>query len=447
MNKGFIKEKFEQSLDCNSIDNSLYEINNVKKGLRNANGTGVLVGLTKICDVYGYKMEGKKKIDDEGHLYYRGIDLYELAKSDNDAFGFEKTCFLILFGYYPSKEEAKEFIKIISSNYSLPSEFLENSIMKNVSSNLMNHIQRAILSLYTYDKTADSVDPLETLIKGINIMSKMPAIISYSLQAKSHYIDNDSLSIHHPKKNYSIAENILYMSRNNGKFTKKEAETLDLALIIHADHGGGNNSTFANIVISSSGTDIYSAISGGLGSLKGPRHGGASRAVHDMMEEVIKYIGLEPTDNQIVETVNKILDKDFYDQTGLVYGIGHAIYTLSDPRAQLLKAKSKELVLSEDENAQKLFSVYERFERISISQLKIRKGNCYNCCANLDYYSGLMYKLLDIPMDLFTPIFATARTVGWIAHNIENKMYCNRIIRPAAKYVGEIVCKGGKKNV
>ncbi len=429
----FIKKQYERSLIDGNIDNELYDTLNVKRGLRNNNGTGVLVGLTKISDVHGYQMDGDKKVPSEGHLYYRDMDIFEVAKKSEGLYGYEKTCFLILFGHYPSETELEEFKKIISSNYELPLYFLEDIIMKNVSKSLMNHIARSILALYSFDENPDSTDPLELLKKGINLISKMPAIISYSLQAKTHYLDNDVLHIHRPKAEYSLAENILYLSRNDGKFTKIEAETLDLALIIHADHGGGNNSTFASVVVSSTDTDIYSSLAAGLGSLKGPRHGGANQAVLEMMQRVIDDIGLDATDEQIKEIIKKILDKKYYDNSGLIYGMGHAIYTKSDPRCILLKEKCRELAKGKEEG---VFAFYDRFEKLAIETLEAKRGT--SCCANFDYYSGLTYKILNIPRELFIPIFATARLVGWVAHIVENKLYCNKIIRPATKYVGKI---------
>lgn len=431
----FIKEKYNESLETGKIDNELYDKFNVKKGLRNANGTGVLVELTKVANVHGYTMDGENKIDVEGHLSYRGIDIFDLAKIDKTVYGFEKSCYLLLFGKLPNDEEFEIFKNIISDNYDLPQEFVNNIITRGVSENLMNHIQRSILALYTFDNDPDNIDPLITLEKGISIIAKMPSIVSYSLQSKRHYIDNKTLHIRRPRKDFSIAENILYMSRNHGAFTEIEAETLDLALMLHAEHGGGNNSTFVNIVIGSTSTDIYSAIVGSLGSLKGPRHGGANKAVEDMMTQIIDTVGEEATDEQLTEIANKILDKNFYNNSGLIYGIGHAVYTLSDPRTILLKEKCKELAIMKDRI--EVFSLYERFEKIAITELKKRKAPGFNVCANVDFYSGLTYKLLNIPRDLYTPIFATARIVGWLAHNIEDKLYCNKIIRPAAKYVGE----------
>jgi len=436
MSSKFIAKSFSNSLKAANIQNELYDKYNVKKGLRNANGTGVLVLLTKISDVYGYKMVNDQKIDDEGHLNYRGYDIFDLVKYNKQRYGFERICYLILFSKLPTEQELKEFHEVLANQYFLPEGFAEDVIFKNVNKSVMNQIQKSILNLYGFDDDPDNVTPLETLNKGLNIMAKMPSIISYSYRAKRHYIDNLSLHIRNPKKEYSIAENLIRMSRKHGNFTQLEVETLDLALILHADHGGGNNSTFANLVVSSTATDIYSAMSASLGSLKGPRHGGANRAVRDMMIEVIKKIGVDASEEKITQVINKILDKEFYDKKGLIYGIGHPVYTKSDPRAILLKEKCKEL--AELKGQINKFVFYSKFEEIAIRELKKRKGPNYNCCANIDFYSGLTYEILEINEDLYTPIFACARTIGWLAHNLENKLYCDKIIRPAGKYVGDI---------
>ncbi len=433
--KDFTERAFAECLETSDIPNELYDKYNVKKGLRNANGTGVLVLLTKISDVYGYKIVDEKKIDDDGHLYYRGYDIFDLIK-EKQKFGFERVCYLILFSKLPTEEELNEFHEVLSNEYSLPKGFAEDVIFKNTSPSLMNQIQKAVLNLYAYDDSPDDVSPLETLRKGLNILAKMPSIISYSYRAKRHYIDGLTLHIRNPKREYSIAENILRMSRTHGDYTQFEVDTLDLALILHADHGGGNNSTFANLVVSSTATDIYSSMCASLGSLKGPRHGGANRAVRDMMHAIIDEIGLDASDSKMSEIANKLLNKEFFDKKGLIYGIGHPVYTKSDPRTILLKEKCKELALLDNE--MRRFNFYSRFEGIAIGELKRRKGPDFNCCANIDFYSGLTYEILGINEDLYTPIFACARTIGWLAHNLENKLYCDKIIRPAGKYVGEI---------
>ena len=359
-----------------------------------------------------------------------------MFKQEKGRYGFEKICYLILFSRLPSAKELDSFHSFIASKYDLPDGFAEDVIFKHPSKSIMNQVQKSILSLYSFDEEPDNVDPYQTLLKGLNIIAKLPSIISYCYRAKRHYIDGLSLHIRNPKTDYSIAENLLRMSRTNGEFNQLEVDTLDLALILHADHGGGNNSTFANLVVSSTATDIYSSMCASLGSLKGSRHGGANRAVSDMMHSVIKEVGLDASDEQIANIINKILNRGFYDKKGLIYGIGHPVYTKSDPRAILLKEKCEELAILKGES--KKFNFYSRFEKIAIDELKKRKGPEFNCCANIDFYSGLTYEILSINEDLYTPIFACARMVGWLAHNIENKLYCDKIIRPAGKYVGEI---------
>ena len=369
-------------------------------------------------------------------MFYRGYDIFDLFNNEKRRFGFEKICYLILFSKLPTPNELDEFHNYLSSNYVLPNGFAEDVILKHPSKSVMNQVQKSILNLYSFDNEPDNTDAYQTLLKGLNIIAKLPSIISYCYRAKRHYIDGLSLHIRNPREDYSIAENLLRMSRTNGEFEQLEVDTLDLALILHADHGGGNNSTFANLVVSSTATDIYSSMCASLGSLKGPRHGGANKAVGNMMHAAIKEIGLDASDEQISEIINKILDKQFFDKTGLIYGIGHPVYTKSDPRAILLKEKCKELAILEGESRK--FNFYSKFEEIAIRELKNRKGFGFNCCANIDFYSGLTYEILKINEDLYTPIFACARMVGWLAHNIENKLYCDKIIRPAGKYVGEI---------
>lgn len=427
---------FKKALNENYIDNELYTEYSVKKGLRNEDGTGVLVGLTKISDVVGYKKVNGKKEDDYGSLYYRGINVKDIvnAKRKDKRYLFEEVCFLILFGYLPNREEFESFKKLLSDSYELPEHFLQTNIMNIPARNMMNKLQRGILMLYSYDEDPDDIDVESTLIKGINLIAKIPAIMCYSYQTKIHYFENQSLIIHHVNKDYSFAEQILSLLRPDGSFTEKEAEVLDVSLILHADHGGGNNSTFTSVVISSTGTDLYSAIAGSIGSLKGPRHGGANLAVKKQMKLVTDEIGINASEQQIREIIDRILDKDFNDNSGLIYGIGHAVYTLSDPRSEILSEKCKELAIEKDRLAE--FHFYQKFAKIAIEEIYKRKG--IHVCTNVDFYSGLVYDMLNIPSDLYTALFVAGRTVGWISHIIENKLYSNRIIRPATKYVGRI---------
>lgn len=431
MNK--IRGFLNKGKDINFIPHHLYNDYSVKKGLRNEDGTGVLVGLTKISDVVGYKMVDGKKEDDYGKLYYRGLDIKDIIKDyGNERYLFERICFLILFGYLPNDNEFESFKTLLSNNYELPYVFLQQVILGPTGKNLMNKLQQIILMMYNFDEDPDNIEVEEILNKGIHILSQIPSMIVYSYQSKVHHYDHKSLIIHQPNTHYSIAEMLLYLLRQDGKFTKKEASVLDIALLLHADHGGGNNSTFTNVVISSTGTDIYSTIAGSIGSLKGPRHGGANLKVKDQMDIIINDIGLEASDEEIKNTVCKILDKQYNDNSGLIYGIGHAVYTLSDPRSDVLKQQCKELAV--EKNRLQEYEFYEKFASIAIEEIKSRKNK--NVCTNVDFYSGLVYDMLGIPRDIYTLLFVMGRTVGWIAHNIENKLYSNKIIRPATLYVG-----------
>lgn len=415
------------------IDNELYRCYDVKKGLRNDDGTGVLVGLTKIADVIGYQKIDGKKVDSKGELFYRGINVEDIVKQDHQRFLFEETCFLILFGYLPNQKELEEFKREICCRYELPKDYLESKILGFPSENLMNKLQQEVLMLYSYDKDPDNISVDATMDKGLHLIAKIPSIVCYAYRTKVHYFDKQSLFIHQIRHDLSIAENILYLLRDDKQFTATEAEVLDLALVLHADHGGGNNSTFTNVVISSTGTDIYSSFAGAIGSLKGPKHGGANLAVMQQMHLLIKEIGVAASDAKIKEMIEKILDGNFNDNSGLIYGIGHAVYTLSDPRSILLSKKCHEL--SKEKGREKEFLFYQKVESIAIETIYQRKG--IHVCGNVDFYSGLMYDMLNIPEELYTLMFVVGRTVGWLAHNIENKLYSGRIIRPAAKYVGE----------
>ena len=431
----FIDYVFKRSETLNKIDNSLYKKYDVKNGLRNEDGTGVLVGLTRISDVVGYKKENGKKIDTAGKLYYRGVKVSDLINGHNpkNRFLFEETCFLILLGYLPNKDELEAFKKELANRYELPINYLNVRLLSFPMQNMMNKLQQEVLMLYTYDQNPDDVTPEGTLDKGLDLIAKIPQIVCYSYRSKVHYFDNESLFIHPIRTDFSIAENILQMLRIDQQFTPTEASVLDMCLVLHADHGGGNNSTFTNVVMSSTGTDIYSCFAGAIGSLKGPKHGGANLAVAKQMKLVINEIGLQATDEQILEIIRRILDKDFNDKTGLVYGIGHAVYTLSDPRCQILSQKCRELAIEKGRVNE--YEFYHRFENIAIQEIKDRKG--INVCANIDFYSGLVYDMLGIPKDLYTLLFVIGRSVGWVAHNIENKLYSGKIIRPAGKYVGD----------
>lgn len=435
MTDNFLAQEFGKSQYYTDIKNSLFKEHGVKKGLRNEDGTGVRVGLTRVSDVVGYDIIDGVKTNIDGYLYYRGYSLNDLVEGNiGNTNGFEETMFLLLFGFLPSRRELDDFSKIFRKLYKLPDGFLEMNLLRMPGQNLMNVLQSSVLSLYNFDEDPDNVEVFPTLVKGLSIVAKLPAIMCYAYQSKMHHFNRDSLFIHYPKEEYSVAENILHLLRSDGKFDAKEADLLDMMLMLHADHGGGNNSTFTNVVVSSTGTDIYSTIAASIGSLKGPKHGGANISVAGMMEEIIATIGITNDENKIKAIINKILDKEFYDKSGLIYGFGHAVYTITDPRAELLKSYCEKI--SKVKNRYEEYKFYELFEKLVKEIVMERKGRTIS--NNVDYYSGFAYDMLGIPRDLFTPLFVCARTIGWIAHNIENKLYDGKIMRPATKYVGDI---------
>lgn len=419
------------------IPNDYFQQYDVKKGLRNEDGTGVRVGLTKIADVVGYAYQDGKKVDAPGRLYYRGIEISDLIHgryAQDHVFAFEETCFLLLFGYLPTADELEAFVKVLQNQYELPDQFLETAILQMPSLNLMNQLQQAVLSLYDFDAAADDITVANTLRQGLSIIAKLPSILCYAYHSMAHHFERASLHIHYPQSHYGMAENILHMLRADSDFTPQEAKILDLMLVLHADHGGGNNSTFTNVVVASTGTDIYSAVAASIGSLKGPRHGGANLQVCNMMNAVIEQIGMDADDEHIRQIQKQLLHKEFYDHSGLIYGMGHAIYTKSDPRAELLKEHLAQLAIEKQEENRLAF--YQRFEANAKELIRAEKG--VGVSANVDFYSGLVYEMLHIPHDLFTPLFVCARMVGWLAHNIENKLYDGKIMRPATKYVGTL---------
>ncbi len=436
MNYNFIAQTFGKSTYFTDIPSALFKEYNVKKGLRNEDGTGVRVGLTRISDVVGYEYVNNEKVDIPGKLYYRGYRLKDLVAGKGDGhFGYEEVCFLLLFGYLPNKQELKNFKETVSECYELPKEFLEMNLLRAPSKDLMNLLQITVLSLYNYDEKPDDNDPYQTVLKGINIIGKLPLIICYGYQSMMHHYQKQSLIIHYPRPEYSIAENILYMLRADSKFTPQEAKMLDTLLMVHADHGGGNNSTFTSVAMASTGTDIYSTLSGAIGSLKGPKHGGANVSCFDMMQAVIKEIGFTKDEEKIREVIERILAKDFYDNSGLVYGMGHAVYTISDPRAEILREYCRDLAVEKGREEEFEFRVL--FEKVAREMISKKTGKPTS--NNVDYYSGFAYDMLNIPKEIYTPLFACARAVGWLAHNIENKLYDGKIMRPATKYVGEPV--------
>ena len=429
-----LEEKLKAYADeiekATNIDKEIYEKYSIKRGLRNQNGTGVLVGVTKVGDVSGYKIKDGKKIPSEGELYYRGYPLTTMVRDieKSQRLGFEEIIYLLLFDKLANKEEISNFKKILAKNRKLPDYFIEDAILKVPGSDIMNKMMRAMLALYTYDANPDGTDPLNVLGQSLSLIAKMPLLAIYSYQVKIHKFDNKSLVIHNPDPEKSTSENILSMLRPDQRYTRKEAEILDLLLIIHAEHGGGNNSAFATHVVSSSGTDSYSAMAAGLASLKGPRHGGANIKVANMIDNIKENIRDKKDEEEIRAYLEKILDKKAFDQAGLIYGLGHAVYTLSDPRAVLLKEKAREL--AKIKGREEDFSFVENIEKIGQGLIMEKLDRTYPPCANVDLYSGLVYDMLKIPRELFLPIFAIARTVGWSAHRLE-QIADNKIIRPA----------------
>lgn len=435
IDNALVKKYTELLRKNNQIEKHLYDKYNVKRGLRNQDGTGVLVGLTEIGDVHSYIMDEGDKIPVEGRLFYRGIDVYDLVKGirNDKRFGFEECSYLLLFGELPAKQELEEFENVLGMNRQLPNNFAEDTIFKVPSSDIMNMLARGILVLYSYDENPEDLSVEHHVEQCTQLIAKLPTLAAYAYQAKMHYFKNGSLHIHYPKAELSTAESLLHMIRPDCSFTRLEAEMLDLMLILHAEHGGGNNSTFVTHVISSTGTDIYSAISAALGSLKGPLHGGANAKVLDMFDNIKENVKDWEDEEEISHYLRKIMAKKAFDRKGLIYGMGHAVYTISDPRAVLIKEKAEELAHSK--GMSKEFNLYCAVEKLAPAIINESKQSNKPICANVDFYSGFVYRMLGIPFDLYTPLFAVGRIAGWCAHRIEEVMCGGKIIRPAYKNV------------
>lgn len=418
-----------------TIDPANYQMYNVKRGLRNSDGTGVIVGLTSVGDVSGYIIDDNEKIPTEGRLRYRGINVATLVENciASNRFGFEETCYLLLFGYLPTESQLQEFSELLAQLRPLPDGFIEDMILKAPSGNIMNKLARSVLALYSYDDNPDELSFENVFRQSVELIARFPSMIAYALQAKEHYYNGKSLFIHQPKTDGSTAENFLHLIRADNKYSDLEAKILDLCLILHAEHGGGNNSTFTTHVVSSSGTDTYSAIAASVGSLKGSKHGGANIKVMAMMDEMKNNVSDWRNKDEVASYIEKIINKEAFDRTGLVYGLGHAIYTISDPRAVLLKKYAKSL--AEESGHAEEFALYELVERLTPDVFSKIKGDSKIISANVDFYSGLVYRMLNIPDDLFTPIFAMARISGWCAHRLEEVFANGRIIRPAYKSI------------
>lgn len=437
-------ELVENCMRSGVIDQNLYQEYDVKRGLRDSTGKGVLTGLTEISDVSGYQnVEGVKE-PAEGKLYYQGYDVKDIVGTGiHKRYSFEKATYLLLFGSFPNDEQLNDFCEILTSLQELSGQFVRDVIMKAPSANLMNGLQKSVLTLYSYDSNPDDISVANVLRQSLQLVAKLPLISVYNYHAYRHFKFFDSLVIKPAKPEYSTAENILHMLRPNGKFTELEARVLDTALVLHAEHGGGNNSTFTNHVVTSSGTDTYSAVAASIASLKGPRHGGANLKVQQMMQDLKANCQDVTDDEQIRAYLQKILKKEAFDGMGLIYGMGHAVYTLSDPREVILKSYAEKLAQAKGMEAE--FEMYGRVERIAKDLLVHRSHVMKPICANVDFYSGLIYTMLGIPEELFTPLFAISRIAGWSAHRLEELVNKGKIIRPAYKYVGKHVEYNGDK--
>ena len=435
VDKKWLKKQAEKVRKVDYIDPALYRKYGVKRGLRNDNGTGVLVGLTTIGNVHGYVMDEGEKQPIPGELYYRGINVKDIVAADRreHRFGYEETAYLLLFGELPTARELVDWKNKIGAYRKLTDGFRDNAIMKHPSKDLMNALARAVLFAYAFDPEGnpDDISLEKCLEQSIDMIGSIPTIAAYAYQAKAHYHDEASLVIRNPDPKRSTSENILMLTREDGKYTRLEAETLDLALILHAEHGGGNNSSFTTHVVTSAHSDIYSSIAASVLSLKVSRHGGANLRVMRQMEEIKANVRDWHKTGDVVAYLEKIADKKAGDKTGLIYGLGHAVYTISDPRAQMLKAKAEALAKEKGRVAE--MKLFELIESEGPKIIKKRHPNAQDVCANVDLYSGFVYDMLGIPKDLYTPLFAVARCVSWCAHRMEELVNNGPIIRPAYK--------------
>lgn len=428
----------EELLHNHRIDPNLYIEYDVKRGLRDSAGKGVLTGLTEISDVNAYDLVNGRKIPAEGSLYYQGYNIYDLVSGmEGRKFGFEETIYLLLFGRLPSEKDMEMFKGIMAHFETLSGRFVRDVVMKASNADIMNSMQRCILTLYTYDSKPEDTSAENVLRQSIELIAKLPLIAVYSYHSYCHFRKDETLFIRNPQKDLSLAENILLMLRPDSVYTELEAKVLDIALILHAEHGGGNNSTFTTHVVTSSGTDTYSSVAASIGSLKGPRHGGANLKVQDMFEDIKANVKDWADEAEVEAYLRKILNKEAFDRSGLIYGMGHAVYTLSDPREVILKKFARELAV--EKGMMKEFALYELVERLAGRLVMEQRRLFKNVCANVDFYSGFVYTMLGIPKELFTPIFAIARIPGWSAHRLEEILNANKIIRPAYKYVGKHV--------
>lgn len=427
----------KKSEEAGIIDSELYTRYDVKRGLRDINGKGVLAGLTHISDVRATEIKDGVSVPAHGKLFYRGYNVQDLINgfTKDDRFGFEETAYLLLFGELPNSTELAEFRKLLGSYRSLPTSFVRDIIMKAPSKDMMNTLARSVLTLYSYDDRADDTSLPNVLRQCMQLVSLFPMLSIYGYQAYSHYHDGNSLFIHQPIPELSTAENILHILRPDSSYTPLEAKILDIALVLHMEHGGGNNSSFTTHVVTSSLTDTYSTIAAAIGSLKGPRHGGANIKVVKMFEEMKREIHDWEDEEEVSCYLKKLLHKEAFDHAGLIYGVGHAIYSKSDPRAVAFKSFVQKL--SEEKGLQKEFALYSLVEKLAPEVISAERQMYKGVSINVDFYSGFVYHMLGLPMELYTPIFAIARIVGWSAHRLEELANNGKIIRPAYKPVGE----------
>ena len=430
----YLTEYAKLCLEADQMDVKLFDEYGVQRGLRDKNGNGVVAGLTNISRIDAFKVEDGKKVPCEGKLWYRGYDCIELVKGFNGKrYGFEEIAYLILFGSLPSGGQLSEFQEILARNRTLPTNFTRDVIMKAPSSDIMNSLTRSVLTLASYDSNCSDTSIENVLRQSISLISLFPMLSVYGYHAYNHYENDESMYIHRPQKELSTAENLLMMLRPDKKYTELEARVLDTALVLHMEHGGGNNSTFTTRVVTSSGSDTYSVIAAALSSLKGPKHGGANIKVVEMMRDIEANVSDWTDEEAVRHYLERILNKDAFDRKGLIYGMGHAVYSLSDPRAQVFKGFVQKLALAKGRD--KDFALYSMIERLA-PQVISEKARIYKgVSANVDFYSGFVYSMLEIPLELYTPIFAIARIVGWSAHRIEELVNMDKIIRPAYKSI------------
>ena len=433
----FIEDICGEFEEHTQINPHYYEKYDVKRGLRNQDGTGVMAGITLIGNVKGYIMEDGEKMPAPGRLLYRGINVEELIQgfTQEGRFGYEETAYLLMFGGLPTRAELEQFRDALAFFRDLPPNFTEDMILPAPSADIMNKLSRSVLALYSYDPDPDNNSLPMEMLQALRLIARFPVIVAHAYAAKRHYFDRESLYLHRPQPELSVAENFLYSVRHDNRFTPEEARLLDLCLVLHMEHGGGNNSAFACRVLSSSGTDIYSAISAAVGSLKGPKHGGANMRVMAMFDDIEANVKDWKDEGEVADYLTKILKKEAGDGSGLIYGMGHAIYTMSDPRAVILKKFARDM--AKEKGMLDEFELFETVERLTPDLFHAVTGQEKAMCANVDMYSGLVYKMMGIPPELYTPLFAIARIVGWCAHRVE-EVYnpYGRIIRPAYKAVG-----------